>query len=189
MPTPEQVNEGRENKRVYQWFCSHFLEPVVGATKWKANRITRALRKFATPSDEAFGMVVYQNNYQKWLQMHVVNDSKDQTVPAKWTNGGQQAKNAKTKKFCGWAKAGLQQLNTNYVKVLEDRKQYRSFDKMLLTRLQSEIKPRKRKRLDHNDNELDGFHLFNSLPLSSANAIVDDSEDDDNDSGDGSISV
>ena len=38
MPSPEDVNQGRDNKKVYMWFCQIFMEAVVGTVTWKGNK-------------------------------------------------------------------------------------------------------------------------------------------------------
>ena len=76
MPKPKEVNYGRDNKKVYTWFCKHFMEAVVGTVKWNKNKANLPLRKFAPPSDEAFAMIVYQNNYNKWYHQFKIRNDK-----------------------------------------------------------------------------------------------------------------
>jgi hypothetical protein len=132
-------------------------------------------------SDEAFAQLVYENNYPKWSYMFVKNDMNDQSVPAKWTSGGENPKRGKNKKFCGWAKEGLEQLNQNYLKVQQDRADDKKFDKMLLKYYQDNQKPNKRARKGEKENELAGFKLLNSLPLAGRNVQVEESDCDDSD--------
>ena len=68
LPPPDEINEGRKNYKVYWWFCLHFIEAVVGSAKWKQCKASQQLRKFVTPSDEAFAMVVYENNFARWYE-------------------------------------------------------------------------------------------------------------------------
>lgn len=178
MPKPKEVNYGRDNKVVYTWFCKHFMEAVVGTVKWNKNKANLPLRKFAPPSDEAFAMIVYQNNYNKWYHQFKSNNDKDQTVPAEWTNGGNsKGQGSKTKKFCGWARAGLEQMNSNYLKVQKDRAENPRFDQALLEYYQATTKRPKRVRNNtaNKENEFTGFQLMNSLPLEETS----DNDDDD----------
>jgi hypothetical protein len=180
MPSPESVNEGRDNKKVYLWFCAAFIEPVVGTNKWKANRHNVLLRKFTTPSDEAFPMVVYQNNYAKWLHMAATNDINNQTVAAVWTSGGTNAKKGYNKKFCGWSREGLEQLNANYKKIQIDRREDKRFDLALLEYLKErQPKTAKTNTRANKENELTGFALLNSLPCNGFSDSDGDSVDDD----------
>jgi hypothetical protein len=168
IPHPENVNEGRDNKKVYMWFCQCFLEPIVGTVKWRANQAKHPLRKFVTPSDEAFAMVAYENNYSKWLNMVINVHESDRKEKGKWTNGGASVANGKNKRFCGWSREGLEQMNKNYIKILKDRKDNQGFDNDLL---QYYIKHKKTTRKERREaaateTDLDGFELLNSIPES-----------------------
>ena len=110
-------------------------------------------------------MVVYQNNYTKWLNMYVNNDINNQTVTALWTSGGANAKKGNNKKFCGWSREGLEQQNTSFKKIELDRREDKRFDLALLEYLKDkQPKITKTNTWADNENELTGFALLNSLP-------------------------
>jgi hypothetical protein len=185
MPKPVEVKEGRENVRVYVWFCEYFLEPVIGTGKWRANRYNLPIRKFVTPSDEAFAMLVYENNYNKWYECHrTEKEPEGRTEKALWTSGGDKNNHGHSnKKYCGWAREGLEQFNDFYKKVEKDRKGVPGFEKRLLKHLLDELakenkKPQKKKPSTAVD-EMDGFEVLTSLPLKHITTLVEASDEDD----------
>lgn len=191
MPPPVEINEGRENKRTYLWFCENFLEPVIGTAKWKANKCKQQVRKFVTPSDEAFAVLVYENNYRKWYECFYDHDPKNRTEKALWTSGSEQNRHGHSnKKFCGWAREGLEHFNDVYKKVEKDRKGVPGFEKSLLQHLLEEYekanpKTNRKKTIEATD-EMAGFEILTSLPfVSSFGTVVEESCGDD----DGSVSV
>jgi len=94
---------------------------VVGTKKWTENHRSLEIREFVTRSDEAFALAVYDNNYDRWRDMHSTGNIKTSAVPAKWTNAGRSLKDGRSKKFCGWSQAGIDAYNANYVGVGRDR--------------------------------------------------------------------
>jgi hypothetical protein len=183
MPEPEEVNSGRDNKKVYLWFCSNFMEAVVGSTNWKRNCARLLLSKIATVSDEAFAQLVYENNFCKWNYMHINGDKNDQTIGTKWTCGGPDQRHSKNKKFCGWSRAGLEQLNKNYVKVQRDRRDDRNFERKLLQYCRDNEKPKRITKKANKENELAGFKVLNSLPQAGEYDGEQDSDKDGEENG------
>ena len=51
------------------FFCLHMLTPVVTARVWKALNSIELLsyQKFVTISDEAFALLVLENNWDLWI--------------------------------------------------------------------------------------------------------------------------
>jgi hypothetical protein len=196
MPKPVEVREGRENVRVYLWFCEFFLEPVIGTAKWRSNRYKLPIRKFVTPSDEAFAIVVYENNYRKWYECYRTKTKPEsRTEKALWTSSGERNKNGHTnKKYCGWAREGLEHFNECYKKVEKDRKGVPGFEKKFLKHLLDELakenKTPKMKKPSTAVDEMEGFQVMTSLPCTTIAPLVEGSDedasesssDDDNDS-------
>jgi hypothetical protein len=121
LPTPAEIKEGRQNQRVYSWFCNSFLPAVVGTKHWADNHRTLEIREFVTTSDEAFAWVVYENNFERWKDMHRTGNAKTSARAARWTNAGRSQKDGRSKKFCGWSQDGIDAYNANYIAVGEDR--------------------------------------------------------------------
>lgn len=164
------------------WFCRYFMEPVIGSIKWKRSKARLSLRKFATPSDEAFAMLVYENNYDKWYNEYDEADKNNRTERARWTDSGNKLKTGySNKKFCGWSREGLEQMNHNYKTTVKDRKGVPGFDRDLLalfvkekeTEANKKIKPKGPKKPD----EMEGFQVLNSLGDMEGSEMVNEKDD------------
>lgn len=147
----QQISELRENNEdVYSLFLARFVQHTVGVQRFK-NRIiefghdgltTHQAEKLCTPSDEAFTLIVMENNYNRWLDIVKRNnwkipdpvkkkvDMKKQFLSnerPKFTSGGNiytDGDNVKTK---GWSQAGIEKFNRIYEKVKEDRRRNPDF--------------------------------------------------------------
>ena len=129
MPCVAAVKLGRRDEACYDWWCLHFMKCVTGTNQWQSNYMKKPMYAFTTCSDEAFAAAVYENNYDRWTDMHKKKNTKTSAVAAKWTNSGQSVKNGQSKKFCGWSQAGIDQYNANYKYFKCDRELYRRFDR------------------------------------------------------------
>jgi hypothetical protein len=129
MPIVSAVRSGRQECPVYLFFCQHFMKCVTSSTRWQSNYTTAPMCTFTTCSDEAFAVAVYENNYDRWMDMYKKGNTKTSDVPAKWTNSGQSIKNGQSKKYCGWSQAGIDQYNLNYSYFKTDRQLFRRFDR------------------------------------------------------------
>ena len=114
-------------------FCDNFLVNVTGKSKWKSILLQKRLSEVATASDEAFTLVVLENNWAFW--MDVVYERPDgrgegevdgrtikrSTLPVlpKWT--------ASPHKYCkkleGWAGEAIDRYNELFDLVEADRLQ------------------------------------------------------------------
>lgn len=71
LPELSDMLEGRENPSAYSFFCYHFLPYVVGRTKWNyIMRTNRDIRDVASTSDEALGLVLLENSWDRWEWEH-----------------------------------------------------------------------------------------------------------------------
>ena len=104
------------------------VSSVVGSNRWLANYRKHPLGVFVSISDEVFALVNYENNLRRWQDMFSRGDLKTSDVKAEWTNSGDSVKDGKSKRFRGWAKAGVDQFDANYKAVSKDRRDNEDFD-------------------------------------------------------------
>ena len=79
----------RSGVDTYGWFVSQFLPAVVGSRCWNANYRKNTISSFVTVSDEAFALVNMENNYARWQDMFIKQNTKTSEVGALWTNSGE----------------------------------------------------------------------------------------------------
>ena len=65
-------------------------------------------------------------------------NTKSSNITAMWTNSGESIKNGQSKRFRGWALAGIEQYNAYYAAIKKDREENRDFDIALLRKFQEE---------------------------------------------------
>ena len=51
-------------------FCDHFIRAVVGHRKFDQDKRNYLLSGFVTVSDEAYALLVCENNLEKWVEMY-----------------------------------------------------------------------------------------------------------------------
>ena len=59
---------------MYHDFISYFVKPVVGKCKFDNNSFKYLLSRYVTVSDEAFALLTFENNYERWLDMAIKNN-------------------------------------------------------------------------------------------------------------------
>lgn len=119
-----ELHQGASKSSLYtSFFLYHFLPAVVGKNKWKRQCAERSVSKIATISDEAFCIVLLENNIDYWgevMMEKATNLPESETrPPSKYTFFGEKTS---TRKFAGWSKAGLQRYNDLQDMVKKDRK-------------------------------------------------------------------
>ena len=67
----EWINKGNQLK-----FCDHFLRAVVGHRRFDCDK-KEILSNWITVSDEAFAMLVGENNIDRWIDMYRRDDKKN----------------------------------------------------------------------------------------------------------------
>jgi hypothetical protein len=141
-PSLNDFLEMSQKESSYQLFCSHFLRPIVGTTKWKHNFLRKRMTLYVTISDEAFALLTLENNYDRWIDMWRNDNLKTSEVEAKWTNAGQSLSNGQSKRFNGWKQDGYTRYNELYDLVEADREDAgrRSFEIKLKEALQANNK-------------------------------------------------
>jgi hypothetical protein len=102
------------NNRAFTFIVEHLAGAVIGQRKWKTGRCYTTLSKSMSVSDEAFMLLLLENQYEMW------KDSETTRV-----GRGKYTENAPNKKFCGWSKDGIRRFNQLHVQVRDNRnKQY-----------------------------------------------------------------
>lgn len=72
----------------YMVYCCHFLPCVIGRKKWKKAGKGKGILARATETDEAFGLLLLENNWEKW----VAESTKMEIIPpTKWTSNAKSA--------------------------------------------------------------------------------------------------
>ena len=69
-PTLAHILKGRTNRHnAYTFYCDYFLQCVVGRRGWKKGVDSTEVREIATVTDEAFGLLLLENSWDKWVDM------------------------------------------------------------------------------------------------------------------------
>lgn len=136
-----------QSKEVLAKFLLLVLPDAIGRRKW--NRLSKALKpsKFVSCSDEAFAMIVIENNSAKWLNMLI-----NPTMTTK------EMKKLKTKytqneEHMGWAYTGIYRFTQLTTFVLSQRKLNKDLtnlmDEICSNRLsQSKMQRNEKRKLD-----------------------------------------
>jgi hypothetical protein len=122
----DEINES------YIFFCENFLKCVVGSQTFnKGWKHGVALSDLASPSDEAFALLLIDNSEARWLSEHEKKPEgedvieQDKLVLPKYTSGGpketRERKKGLTKRYGGWNEPGIIKFNELVRAVREDR--------------------------------------------------------------------
>ena len=103
-------------------FIEYFVSAVVGKIKYKENRCEKMLSSYATTSDEALLILIYENNIETWKDMAMKDITKNSDVSRKYTNGGSsKGEIASSRRYEGWSAAGYKRFNEIFDVVKQDR--------------------------------------------------------------------
>ena len=118
----DQILEMRQLENAYFNFVEYFVSSVIGKTCFKQNSCDNLLSHYATISDEAFAILIFENNLDAWLDMGMRKDTSGSEVPRKYTNGGRSKQEvASSQQNKGWSEQGLKRFNELFDKVKENR--------------------------------------------------------------------
>jgi hypothetical protein len=116
-----EMRRGR-NAAVYYDFIDHFVSLVVGKRYYNLIHYKQRISDYATPSDEALAILMFENNYARWEDMAKRNDTRSSTVLPLYTNGGvSDGEVASNQRYQGWSDEGLDRFNVLFRRVKEDR--------------------------------------------------------------------
>ena len=183
MPEITDIAALRSAEGTYGWFATQFLPAVVGSRCWNANYRKKTLSLFVSISDEAFALVSFENNYERWSDMFQQKNTKSSRVAALWTNSGASLKDGQSKRFRGWAIAGIEKYNSYYDAIKKDRDQNPDFEVNLLRQFQESGNAENDTRVIYSNEGLRGPGPAHDLPWASDEAELgvttdSDSEDD-----------
>ena len=95
---------------------------MVGARKFDRLSLTHSLSKFVFVGDEAFALLIHENQEDRWWEMHVSGKTKT-TTPAKYTDGGRSSKLSGCSRLGkGWDYRGTERFNDLCGLVQQDRR-------------------------------------------------------------------
>ena len=98
----ELLNMRKVSTGLYFKFIEYFIAPVVGKFFHKENRCERLISDYISVSDEAFAILIFENNYETWCDMVQRKDTKSSNVFCKYTNGGSSSgKNGSSRRYQG----------------------------------------------------------------------------------------
>ena len=119
----QQVLQMRaKNNFIYYDFISYFVSAVIGRMDYRKKSCSMLLSNYATVSDEAFALLSLENNFETWMDMGHTGNTKNSTVPCKYTNGGKsECKNARSQHNKGWSDEGLCRFNDLFDLVEKNR--------------------------------------------------------------------
>ena len=156
----------RKNKEAYLYFCENFLSCVVGKLEWKKNAHCRKLSEIASPTDEAFALLVLENIWDSWTAVAIEDyykgpvititavgkqECKRKAVIGKYTSDYRRAS-----RFGGWSDEGHTRFVELRTLVIEDRKDKEGFEEQYLSYLKGVVakeeqksnKKRKREKVE-----------------------------------------
>jgi len=107
---------------LYFDFIEYFLSAVIGKTYYKENRCEKLLSEYASVSDEALAILIFENNFETWRDMAKQNITKNSVVTRKYTNGGSATGNkASSRHYQGWSTDGIKRFNELFDLIKNDR--------------------------------------------------------------------
>jgi len=69
VPTLTDILHMRSNVNLtYTYFANNILPKIVGPTKWRGQVTKRTISRIATPTDEAFGLLLLENSWENWKE-------------------------------------------------------------------------------------------------------------------------
>ena len=173
----------RDNPETYEVFFTWFIPAIGRKTYWK-HIVANAENDddITTISNEAFVLLVLENNWDRWLEIFRMNDGNlvssrgrgkrhtECTIQPKYTRVGgisssQEEKSIEMGK--GWTHEGIERFNTLFDKVREDHKKNSSFGKNWIAK----------ERLRLNEQIKKASKRYETIPKA-RHELFSDSEDD-----------
>ena len=114
-----------EDKSYFKYFVEYFLVHFTLSRTWKTSVTMKTISQIFTPSDEAFCMLIIENNAEDLQKVSTTANALDRT----------ECKPLYTKNYSdiidryqGWSKDGIKRFNTLFQRVVELRSTDRSKD-------------------------------------------------------------
>jgi len=110
VPTLTDILHMRSDvKSAYTYFANTILPKIVGPTKWRGQVTKRTISQIATPTDEAFGLLLLENSWENWKEARRLvheDNSKSGANKAPFIYSLQPTKGG-SRKFGGWSNARI----------------------------------------------------------------------------------
>ena len=81
----------RQDLDMYQDFATFFIAPVIGKRTFDKTSFKYLFLRYVSVSDEAFALMVFENNYERWIDMAIKNIWAKLDVLPLYTTGGNTA--------------------------------------------------------------------------------------------------
>jgi hypothetical protein len=123
---------GLRKGSAYKFFADKCLECVAGKKAWKTKRATETMTSATTKTDEAFALLLLENNYEIWRHsVATTSDDGDYATETadlkpKYTSG---KKAGGSRRHEGWSEAGIERFNELTELVRKDRSDNKYWDK------------------------------------------------------------
>ena len=117
-------NLRKDDTGIYKKFVDYLLSAVVGKHVCESCKHKALVSTYTTISDEAFALIVVENNWERWVDMHEQNNFKSSNIMPKFTNAGKtqySSNGSSNQKYKGWSAAGLKQFNEIFLMVKQNR--------------------------------------------------------------------
>ena len=109
--------EGEMKDNGYVWYLDNILQLVAGKRKWKRDKHNQLVTEAVSISDEAFGMIVLENNWSRWSNMALNKNTSVSSVSSKFTTKGKCNEN-----FKGWSYDGQMRFIELAKQIKKDRR-------------------------------------------------------------------
>jgi len=131
--------------------------------KFIKDRTHHVVSTWASDMDEAMALLLYENNYTRWLEMAEHNDNKEHKVMAitKYTSG--KGKGG-SRRYEGWTEAGRQRMNELYGMVRADCADNRGWEEEYMEEHKKK-KNNKRSSTTAEEREAESSHHCDQHPL------------------------
>ena len=204
--TIEDYCEGRKNAQVYKTVYESFIPCIASYQVYRTELDKRLVNgendsELYTHSDEAFTLLLLENNFDRWMDIYQRHDGRPSPdigsgkkkkftsdVCPKYTYGGiVYSKEKSVSNSKGWTKEGIERFNELFDRVNQDRKLNPLFVKRWLREKRAEKSNTKTARKKSNQDivlprdELDYFAKTNnqsSIVDQSTAGIGEDSDDE-----------
>jgi hypothetical protein len=93
----------------YTFFADVCIECVAGKKKWKSKHTTELMAKIASPTDEAFALLLLENAYKVWCDMAKEGNVDGTTLMKPKYTGGKASGGCR--RYQGWSDEGIVRYN------------------------------------------------------------------------------
>ena len=125
----QQYQRMRNEPESFYEFCDVFLKLIVGVSIWKYGVCHKTVSELATPSDEAFALLLLENTWDQWFTRDLAeykNERKYNEVTGEWEKRkpvyGKWTRGAGGEPcYGGWTEDGVNRFNELCILVNQNR--------------------------------------------------------------------